>query len=179
MNSTLAVYDIPKALRIPNPSAQLRRYGIRLNLSAWIFPPGRVPVDVLEDLKAAGGSVHLIEFAEKSWEQVLDLARAEVRRVCKDAAKYVQGRVEAIRLSIEIMQDEPAFLDGLYIKWRAVIGKARRELLSAEQCAFGFTIAGDVTDATEALKQLLAAQLDAALAWKASRTGAQKAAVTV
>jgi hypothetical protein len=167
MNSVLAVYDIPQALKIHNPSAALRRFGFRVNLSCWVFPGSCVPTDILNDLKSHGATVHIVEFAEQAQEKILTLARLALREHASKMVKYVNSRTEKIR---SVLEDAPLMNDEVkeawYKKWRSVLNKANRELIAAEQCAMGFSVTGDVSEATNALKSLLGAELNQAITWR-------------
>lgn len=165
MQTIFCCYDIPDSLKVSNPSAIFRRYGFRVNLSCWVFPQHLLPTDGIDKLRAAGATVHLIEFAEKDQDKILDLARAELQRHARKMVQFVSERVERIKDDLGTID----FLDkheSLYKKWRGVISKGKRELLAAEQCAFGFQINREVDEALGALKALLRAELDLALSWR-------------
>jgi hypothetical protein len=169
MNSVLCVYDIPQNLKIRNPSVLFRRSGVRVNLSAWIFPQGCVPTETIETLRTEGATVHLVEFSEQAQDKVLSLARDEVRRHARKVSDYVRDRCGKIRTSIAVLQAAQPILDiektveRQYRKWRGILSRARRELIAAEQCALGFGITRDVQEATDGLKNLLSAELGMAL----------------
>lgn len=179
MNSILCVYDIPQRLKVSNPSMRLRRYGFRVNLSCWVFPEGRVPVDEIDNLRDAGATVHLIEFSEQAQEKVLDLARAELRRHVKGVMKFTQERVGLLKEAIADAEHCPdiAAPDDIYKKWRSVLNRARRELLNAQQCALGFEITRDVDDALECLKNVLSGEFNLVLAWRAAHPANPKTLV--
>lgn len=169
MNSVMAAYDIPQSLKITNPSCILRRFGIRVNLSCWIFPNGKVPTDVLDRLRCDGATVHLIEFAEQSQEKILDLARSELRRHANAVVKYVNdrtGEMKQRQTAMSLASDEAK--GKFYRKWRGIVGRARRELVSAQQCAFAFGLTQDVETAFESLRHVLTASLNEAIAWNDS-----------
>jgi hypothetical protein len=169
MSSVLCVYDIPEKLRITNPSAVFRRYGFRANLSCWVFPQHLVPTEEIDRLKDAGAEVHMIEFAEKDQDKILELARTELKKHAKHMMKFVTERVSKLKAKLmagESFEPEAVPQDVLYKKWRSVIATGKRELLAAEHCAFGFQIDRDVADALEALKNLLSSEFHLALAWR-------------
>lgn len=189
MSSVLCVYDIPQALKIPNPSASFRRFGFRVNLSCWVFPQALVPTDGIESLRAQGATVHVIEFAEKDQDKILDLARAELNRHAKSVIELVGERSKKLRNILDLhsimfekqqaSEDAQKHADKVYRKYRSVLSRGKRELLAAEQCAMGFAITRDVEDALNGLKHLLSAELDLALAWKDKQKEKPQAAPVV
>ncbi len=176
MSSVLCVYDIAESLKIPNPSAYFRRFGFRVNLSCWVFPQALIPTDHIESLRSQGAAVHVIEFAEKDQDKILDLARAELNRHAKSVIELVGDRSKKLRNILELhsimfekqqaSEDAQKHADKVYRKYRSVLSRGKRELLATEQCAMGFAITRDVEDALDGLKNLLSAELDLALAWK-------------
>lgn len=175
MNSVLLVYDVPSSLKIANPSPVLRRWGVRVNLSAWIIPTHLVPTEYLDELRDKGVRMHLVEFAEKEQAKIIEFAREELKRHARQIVNVVAEKCSHIR---EVIDTPASALFGVseeledraneefYRKWRSVIARGKRELLAAEQCAFGFEITRDVQEALDGLKHVLEAQLSAALAWK-------------
>jgi len=179
MRSVLCVYDIADSLKIANPSAKFRKWGFRINLSCWVFPQHLVPSDDIDTLRQQGATVHLVEFAEKDQEKILDLARAELRRHIGTVAKAVNEKCGTIEEALaEAAQFDPDQAEAHYKKWRAVLNKGRRELLAAQQCTLGFTITGDVQDALDGLEYVLRSELSFALAWR-DQQKQQKGLVTV
>lgn len=171
MASVLAVYDIPQSLKVKNPSGVFRRYGVRVNLSCWVFPSGLVPTEHIAELTSKGVTVHLVEFAEQAQEKVLELAKAELKRHAKAVAKYVKERCEQTHARMEMFSACPAgqadeHADQEYRKWRTVLSRARRELIAAEQCSLGFGVTRDVSEAFDGLKNLLSVELALASEWK-------------
>ncbi len=187
MSAVLCCYDIPESLKVKNPSGVFRRYGVRINLSAWVFPAGLVPTEHIAELTEKGVTVHLVEFAEKAQEKVLELARSELRQHAKKVAKYVKERCD--KINQEFQRDEilkgtmgetpEQHKEARYRKWRTVLSRARRELIAAEQCALGFGVTRDVEEATDGLKNLLSAELTLALDWKEKHHSKEPAAVFV
>lgn len=166
MQSILCVYDIADSLKIPNPSAVFRKYGYRVNLSCWIFPRHLAPTTAIERLRDAGAVVHLINFAAEDQDKILDLARAELQRHAKKMIQFVNERVAKVKKVMDVasLTDNDTMQQAMYKKWRSVIATGKRELLAAEQCAFGFQISHDVEEALAGLKSLLASELSLALA---------------
>ncbi len=172
MNHILAVYDIAESLKIKNPSPEFRKYGVRINLSCWVFPGHAVPHDAIEKLRGQGAEVHLVEFAEQAQEKILELARTELRKHLRKMIQFVEKRCEKCQNSLasaSVYGIEVGLESPMYRKWRSVISKARRELIASEQCAMSFGLASDVNEGINALENLLSAELGAALAWKAAQ----------
>jgi hypothetical protein len=162
----LCVYDIADSLKLPNPSGHFRRFGFRLNLSCWVFKANNVPTDAIDNLRKQGANVELVEFAEKSNDKILALARAALQKHAKDLVKMVRERCEVAKSVVEKITN--AVMDPTvkrevatkwYKKWRAVLSKGRRELIVAETCAFSFDISRDVDDAFNGLKNILGSEL--------------------
>lgn len=169
MNSVLCVYDIADSLKILNPSARFRRWGVRVNLSCWVFPGNLVPHEDISRLREQGAAVHLVEFAEQAQETILTLAKAELRKHAVKMVKYVEGRSQKALAILDVpgfIEDNADKDEKAYRHWRAILSRGRRELLAAEQCAMGFNVSRDVTDAFDALRNLLAAEMDLVLAWR-------------
>lgn len=170
MSHILAVYDIPQALKIPNPSPVLRNHGIRINLSCWIFPEGSTPTSVLDWLKEKGATVHVVPFAERAQEVVMEMARDELRKRCRDMADFVAKRVEKLQEQADAAEQldtvELRFEGGskAYKEWRRVINVAKRELARAENCALAFSLSRDVADGVESIRRMIHAQMELAIA---------------
>jgi len=171
----LVIYDIPESLKIPNPSGSFRRYGFRLNLSAWCFPQNAFPSDAVEALRVAGASVEVIRFHPEDQEKLISWCKREVKKYLKDLVEKAQAKCGDLRRTLESWDKPHPELSGderttvpekHYRRWRSVIARARRELVSAEQCALSFGITGDLVDGTSALKNLISSELGAALAYR-------------
>ena len=162
METVLASYDLPKRLKIPNPAGYFRRFGRSINQSDFVFPVSRAPYERFQQLRDRGASIRLYYFQEKSWEQIMADIVGAVRKQCKEDVRAVKEATREARKAIKTLGDD--YLGSKdYRGWRAVLARARRELLAAEECAFGFEVGREVEDATDALRQALAASLDLAL----------------
>ncbi len=167
MNSVMVSYDIPESVKCANPSGKFRRWGIRVNASVWIFPPGRVPSEDIADLRSKGAVVHSVEFAEQAQEKILELAKRELRRHSRAVMKHVEQRCAKLKADMvpAEMYDLGTKVE-IYHKWRGLLSQARRELLAAEQCALGFAVSRDVAEAFDGLKNVLSAEFALATEWR-------------
>lgn len=168
MNHVLCAYDIPEKLKIANPSSRFRRFGIRINNSVWIFPGSSVPAQDIEILKAKGATVRLVEFAEKDEGLILEIAQTELVKHALAMKEYLADRaakMKAVATQLQAAQDDRP----VWKRWRSVLAKVRREIIGMESCAFAFGITRSVEESQAQLRLLLSAEMDAALAWRASR----------
>lgn len=62
ITASLILYDIPASSKIDNPSGQLRRHAVRINLSCWVCPEHAVPLPLLKELGDAGAVWHVLRF---------------------------------------------------------------------------------------------------------------------
>jgi hypothetical protein len=158
----LVIYDLPEALKIPNPAAYFRRFGRALNQSGYFFPPGTVPLARVERLRTLGAIVWIIDVHESSWETVV----AGVRLSIQKQMGQTLAKVSELNLKCRVLLADAEWDSGqekAYRRWRAVLAKARRECLAAEECALGWGITRDVADGVEAVKLALSAGLNAAM----------------
>lgn len=123
MKASLLVYDVPSALNIDNPSAQLRRRAVRINLSCWVVPEGYEPWNYLDELRVAGVSWHIIAFDASESDKLIALAKEAI-------AREVLAALERCRKSrdgaFERFEDDPS--DASWDKVDATVDRAFERL---------------------------------------------------
>lgn len=113
MSAYLLVYDIPAASEIPNPSAYLRGFAIRINLSCWIVQEADIPYAYLHEIASLGAvwravkfdpseAANLIELATQSLRSEIAEMRNNTRRSCERASATMElGETESSLKAIQ------------------------------------------------------------------------------
>ena len=113
MSAYLLVYDIPEASGIPNPSAYLRGFAIRINLSCWIVQEADIPYSYLHEIASMGAkwravkfdpseAANLIELATQSLRSEIAEMRVNTRRSCDRASATMEtGEAESSLKAIQ------------------------------------------------------------------------------
>lgn len=174
MRALLLYYDIPQASKIANPSGQLRKCGIRVNLSCWVIPEHRMPWDYLRE-HLSGVSWNTVRFDESEKEKLLDMARDALRRESARVIQSMHETVDKAQASLDKWIDEgpgsdedahpkhtPTELYGKRVK--AALSRAKREARAAEECAIAFDLLADMGEAVNAIKHAIKSQLETFLA---------------
>lgn len=96
-NYSVLVYDIPTVpSQIQNPSVNLRRMCVRINLSCWLVKNGRIPFQVIEDLNRGIGVRWFVTpvFAgdvDSMLEFVRDNLQIELREHCERVTALLEA----------------------------------------------------------------------------------------
>lgn len=179
-NAVLFVYDIPSKSDLPNPSNQLKRIGIRVNLSCWVIPESRVPYDLIRELDAGGATTEVVRFDESEREKLERLAKnaliAECGRVQKafetslataemaladDEERYEQRRMMGIpAIGTTPSEDEPTPEDKREKRAKAAMNRAKRSLEAAKECAIAFDLLADVEELIAGTANAVKAEFD-------------------
>lgn len=102
LKARLLIYDIPEGAELDgrpvlNPSGFLRRIGVRVNLSCWVIPEGDIPYNLLNNLRQAGATWHVVRFAPEEGRKLIEMAVESLRREVSEAIR----RSEAARAGAE------------------------------------------------------------------------------
>lgn len=137
MRVQMLVYDIPETSDLQNPSAELHRRGIRLNLSCWAIPDGRVPWSLLSELSQGGATWYMVQFAQ---EEEVKICEMVVRSLTREVELAQRAAEHAEQRARELADDDMGRKQLVLYRRRAfaALSLAKRRLAAAEQCAEGF-----------------------------------------
>jgi hypothetical protein len=152
----LLVYDIPAKSKVPNPSGTLRRWGVRVNLSAWIIPDKNVPLLPIEEWRSRGVTAELVRFDENDGETIMRLAREALVRECTTMRTDLDEGITEIKAAFDdaASGDDEALKKAGSLAYRH-IRRAKIAADSAEECALTFDLMGEVKPLVEGLRQLI------------------------
>lgn len=155
----MLTYDIPQLSDFPNPSGELRRYAVRVNLSCWIIPEAKVDPDLLSRLEAANINYHLLHFATKEVDKIKEIARkaleGETARIHGSLLKTIDRATTRFNEAVDALgnlTDEADMLGHTLDREKRLkkaLERAGEQLNAAVECAIAF----DETENTEHLIQ--------------------------
>lgn len=141
MSACLLIYDIPENAPVGNPSDQLRRIAVRVNLSCWIIPESLIPYHLLNTMAAGGATWHVVRFDASEAEKLATMARDAIRRDIKQAISRARASIARTDNSTDAaMLEDSAEAERSYIRrTRNALNRARRLVkhLSAAASMFG------------------------------------------
>lgn len=165
MSNVLIVYDVPSTVKC-DPCRRLRRCGARINLSAWIVPEANVPWDYLNDIRAAGVSWHCVRFSTDEEAKIRDIAGQSLRDELRRIRAGMERSVELAASRLEMIDDLDAeAIEKHRKRRRAIVGRARRLLRHTQEALVVFGLLDDLESPLAALRDAIAAENDAYLAW--------------
>lgn len=90
LKACLLIYDIPEGAELDgrpvlNPSGFLRRIAVRVNLSCWVIPEGDIPYNLLNNLRRAGATWHVVRFAPEEGRKLIEMAIESLRKEVSEA----------------------------------------------------------------------------------------------
>lgn len=109
VTASLLIYDIPEDSKMPNPSPDLRRLAVRVNLSCWVIPNHLIPHSLLNEIDDNGGVWHVVKFDASEADTLLQMASRSLRA---DVQKAVKSCEESVR-SAAVKSDEVAEEDAV------------------------------------------------------------------
>lgn len=156
MRAHLLVYDIPSKSKVPNPSNLLRRWGVRVNLSAWIVPDKNVPLLPMAEWKARGVTAELVRFDEKDGDTIMRLAREALVKEVDTMRQGLDDGLAEVRAAFDSAAsgDDEALKKAGSLAYRH-IRRAKQAADAAEECALTFDLMGEVKPLVEGLRQLI------------------------
>lgn len=137
---TMLMYDIPDAAEINNPSARLRRIGLRLNLSVWLVPTGSVPQTLINELLAVGSSVITAPYDSTATAGLLAAAIGFANREVADAVKRAEVSRAAAEAELNGPDGDPNAKRRVYDRKMSNIAKRLNAL--ADEMRVGATVFG-------------------------------------
>lgn len=134
-NLSFLMYDIPEVSELSNPSARLRRCGVRINLSCWVVPTDNLPHALLLELAEGGATWHTAPFADQAGENLGRMAATMLGKEIEETAKRLQESMERYgdQLDADLEEGETAEkrAKAYQTKCRAAIRRLERLMDSA------------------------------------------------
>jgi hypothetical protein len=143
-------YDIPQKVKggykVPE---EMRRIGTHCQLSVWLFPMARYSevVDVQSRLLSGNGiKSRVIRAANEDERQLLEVAREALNNTIGRIVSGLQASIEALEKQLDDGEKEVKDMDQqIKIRFR----NAKKQLSDALECATGFALTGDFTEAID------------------------------
>lgn len=173
-------YDIPEIkMRVngvvescpvfTNPSAILRKGGVRWTKSVWMFQESRTPWVLIDQMLAAGCTVDVVPVAEKATEQVLKIAQQRLTAELKDGAESLEESAKTAEANYQRNLDEGMGADKAIVAYQKHMAAAakRCETLSKdlEGVAKNFGVALTREEITEAIRSTMTCATDKAASY--------------
>lgn len=138
MQVSMLVYDIPSG-KFWNPSAVLRRRGVRVNLSCWAIPYENIPWNLLQQMKEAGCLWHVVSFSDEEGE---NLARLAIDLLSREVVEITKRAAKSYRKALEKFNTDPSdsTLAGLNARTEAVEKRVAALIDDAETAARAFGV---------------------------------------
>lgn len=87
-------YDIPKSIKMPNPSALLHRLGMfRINLSVWVGSLSAIACIPLDKWSEKGVAANVMRYEREDWEKVRALAEQSLESELDDLRTYIKKHI--------------------------------------------------------------------------------------
>lgn len=140
MNSPcLLIYDIPESSSVRNPSGELRRRAVRINLSCWVICEQDIPYYLLNEMQIGGATWHVVRFDPREGENLLRMAIESLKRDLKTAVK----RAKTARWRAGEQLETNADLTKYERQARVIVRRVKKMLDSAREAANRFGIGED------------------------------------
>lgn len=152
---SLLTYDIPEKSGVPNPSKQLRRRAVRVNLSCWVVPDDRMPHHLLESWDLTGVVYRVVPFDPAAADKLQQLARdaiSETVRMLTDKLTKRVGKAD----QIGNVDEQTTYLKRLEVARKSAL--RHLEDLQAAMPGFGIgDMGGSLLSARVQIEQLTSA----------------------
>jgi len=150
LNACLLIYDIPGTAEVGNPSAVLRRLGVRVNLSCWIVPESDIPYVTLHRMQEAGATWHTVRFDASEAKKLIDMAVSALRKELDEALARAEASRASAAEQLEQSTAAPERAEAYYLRRAESIAARCAELaddLAAGAAKFGIDSAQFNADA--------------------------------
>lgn len=112
----------------PNPSAILRKAGVRWTKSVWMFQESRTPWVLIDQMIAAGCTVDVVPVAEKATEQILKIAQQRLTAELKDGLVSLEESAKTAEANYQRNLDEGMGAE------KAIVVYQRHMAAAAKRC---------------------------------------------
>jgi len=136
------IYDIPERAKMENPSPELRRVAVRVNLSCWVVPNHLVPFSILGEIEDNGGTWHVIKFDGSEAENLIRMATDSLRKSVREAVESCEDSCRAAHdRADDNSEEDPVKACSKYIRATGqIIRRAEKILADYRRAAEGFGV---------------------------------------
>ena len=144
LQACLLIYDIPDDSEAQNPSRQLRRVAVRVNLSCWVILERLIPYALLAEMESLGCEWHVVRFDTDETDKLVKMTARALRRDVARAERMVALAQEEARTALGDVRRNPVERAAELRVARARLRRAEIVLEDLARAAEGFGVELDV-----------------------------------
>jgi hypothetical protein len=161
-------YDIPDDVLpkdYPEPSAVLRSFATRVQMSVWILPLSALSrtEDLTAEIRGLGGTVDAFQYDEMEADKIRIKARTCLTRDASHIRAYVEASVVTTREKLVEAETMVSINDvNAAIRFQqTALNRALREIGDIEACAAAFELTTDLAELNRSVRSVIDARATA------------------